>query len=619
MIVKMMKYNIVLFSAERERFIERLRELGMVDITTSGWEPTEADRELVTAIESRTKALAALEQFVAGDDYVAGGAKVEKGKVFESYQSAQSAIAAAKSDNGRLQKLLDEWLPWGDFDCSTLAKLAESGVVLRYFTAQRATFEKNSAEWGANLNIAVVGEDDSAVRFVVIGNGSEEIAIDAQEQKAPSMNNAELKALIEKNDAVVAEQNAVISAVADAKAEIENELAHLKSAMQDVRIEATADKAADGLLLVMEGWAEKDNAERVDAVLNDYPNVVYIKENPSEEDETPVKLKNNRFARLFEMIGGLYALSKYGTLDMTPFFAPFYMLFFAICLNDAGYGAIIFALGLVLALKAPKMRQAAYLTMVCGGATTLFGLYTGSLFGMSIPALMGYENMADCPIPFLDFQGKFFTWALALGVFQILLGMLLDIVFKARVFGITTVFAKLGWFIVLLSGCLAGGLQMLDESWVIPGFTTSSIAFYVAMGVGAVLMLFLNDVKRNPIMNFASGLWDTYNNITGLLSDVLSYIRLFAIGLSGGVLAQVFNSLAMGLTGLDAGIEQFGVGTVFQILGATAILLVGHGINLFMSAISSFVHPMRLTFVEFYKNAGFEMTTRAFEPLTKEQ
>lgn len=619
MIVKMMKYNIVLFSAERERFVERLRELGMVDITTSGWEPTEADRELVTAIESRTKALAALEQFVAGDDYKAGAAKIESGKAFEAYQSAQSAIAAAKSENARLQKSLEEWLPWGDFDCSTLAKLAESGVVLRYFTAQRATFEKSSAEWGETLNIAVVGEDDSAVRFVVIGNGSEEIAIDAQEQKAPTMNNAELKALIEKNDAVVAEQNAVISAVADAKVEIEAELAQLKSAMQDVRIEATADKAAEGLLLVLEGWAEKETSAVVDAALNDYPNVVYIKEDPTEDDETPVKLKNNRFARLFEMIGGLYALPKYGTLDMTPFFAPFYMLFFAICLNDAGYGAIIFALGLVLALKAPKMRQAAYLTMICGGATTLFGLYTGSLFGMSIPQLMGYENMADCPVPFLDFQGKFFTWALALGVFQILLGMLLDIVFKARMFGITTVFAKLGWFIVLLSGCLAGGLQMLNESWVIPGFTTSSIAFYVAMGVGAVLMLFLNDVKRNPLMNFASGLWDTYNNITGLLSDVLSYIRLFAIGLSGGVLAQVFNSLAMGLTGLDAGIEHFGVGTVFQILGATAILLVGHGINLFMSAISSFVHPMRLTFVEFYKNAGFEMTTRAFEPLTKEQ
>ena len=619
MIVKMMKYNIVLFSAERERFIECLRELGMVDITTSGWEPTEADRELVTAIESRNKALAALAQFAESDEYVAGTTKIEAGEAFTTYLAAQSAIAAAKSENARLEKMFDEWIAWGDFDCSTLAKLAESGVVLRFFTAQRTTFEKSGEEWGANLNIAVVGEDDSTVRFVVIGNGKEEIAIDAQEQKAPTMNSKEIKAQIDANNAIIAGQNAVISAVADARAEIESELATLKCQMQNVRIEATADKAAEGLLLVMEGWAEKGKSAQVDAMLNDYPNVVYVKENPTEEDKTPVKLKNNRFARLFEMIGGLYALPKYGTLDMTPFFAPFYMLFFAICLNDAGYGAIILALGILLAIKGGlKMRQAAYLTMICGGATTLFGLYTGSLFGMSIPQLMGYENMADCPVPFLDFQGKFFTWALALGVFQILLGMLLDIVFKARHFGITTVFAKLGWFIVLLSGCLAGGLQMLDESWVIPGFTTSSLAFYIAMGVGAVLMLLLNNVKRNPIMNVASGLWDTYNNITGLLSDVLSYIRLFAIGLSGGVLAQVFNSLAMGLTGLDAGIEQFGVGTIFQILGATAILLVGHGINLFMSAISSFVHPMRLTFVEFYKNAGFEMTTRKFEPLTKE-
>ena len=167
---------------------------------------------------------------------------------------------------------------------------------------------------------------------------------------------------------------------------------------------------------------------------------------------------------------------------------------------------------------------------------------------------------------------------------------------------------------------------MLNENWAIPGFGTSDIAFYIAVGVGLVLMLFLNDMKRKPIeyillygfvKNAASGLWDTYNNITGLLSDVLSYIRLFAIGLSGGVLAQVFNNLAMGLTGANE-IESFSAGAVFQILGAAVILIIGHAINLFMSAISSFVHPMRLTFVEFYKNAGFEMTSRKFEPLTKE-
>ena len=126
--------------------------------------------------------------------------------------------------------------------------------------------------------------------------------------------------------------------------------------------------------------------------------------------------------------------------------------------------------------------------------------------------------------------------------------------------------------------------------------------------IGVVLMLFFNSPGKNPFVNFGTGLWDTYNNITGILSDVLSYIRLFAIGLSGGVLALVFNSLA---TGLSPDIP------IVREIVIVLILLVGHGINLFMSSISSFVHPMRLTFVEFYKNAGFEMSNRSFDPLRK--
>ena len=147
-------------------------------------------------------------------------------------------------------------------------------------------------------------------------------------------------------------------------------------------------------------------------------------------------------------------------------------------------------------------------------------------------------------------------------------------------------------------------------SITIPGFTAGSVAFYVALGIGFVLLLLLNNVKRNPLINVGAGLWDLYNNITGLLSDVLSYIRLFAIGLSGGVLALVFNTLAQGFVPEGANI-------FVRLLVMIPILLIGHGINLFMSTISSFVHPMRLTFVEFFKNAGFEMATRSFDPIRK--
>ena len=617
MISKMTKYDFVLYAGQSEDFIERLRELGLVDITTTGWEPQEDDRQLITDIEARLKAKDALEAFRASESFIAEAQKTTR--VFETYTAAMQQIAELRSEAARMGKIAGEWSAWGDFSVETVKKLTSQGVVLRFFTTQQSTFESNAEAWNEVYNISVINEQAGQVYFVVITEPDQEVVLDAMEAKLPQCDARKAEAEVAALEAKIAEFDGLLSQCAVSADEIDAEVVTLKERLQGVKIEATAEREADGLLMVMEGWAEAETADKVDALLEEYPNVVYIKSDPTPEDDTPVKLKNNRFARLFEMIGGLYALPKYGTLDMTPFFAPFYMLFFAICLNDAGYGAIIFALGLVLALKSKAMRTAAYLTMVCGGATTLFGLYTGSVFGMSIPSLMGYTDMAECPIPFLDFQGKFFSWALALGVFQILFGMLLNIIFKARTFGITSTFALLGWFIVLVSGCVAGGLQMLNPAWVIPWFTTSSLAFYIAMGVGLVLMLLLNDVRRNPVMNFASGLWDTYNNVTGLLSDVLSYIRLFAIGLSGGVLAQVFNSLALGLTGLSEGIGEFGVGTIFQILGATAILLIGHGINLFMSSISSFVHPMRLTFVEFYKNAGFEMTTRAFEPLKKEQ
>ena len=617
MISKMTKYDFVLYSGQSEDFIERLRELGLVDITTTGWEAQEDDRQLVTDIEARLKAKDALELFRTSESFIESAGTTTD--VFQKYTAASQKIAELRSDIGRMTKIASEWSAWGDFSVETVKNLLAQGVVLRFFTTQRSTFDAYAEAWNSQFNISIINEVAGIVYFVVVTDPDTDVVLDAMEAKLPQCDAGQAEAEVVALEAKIAEFDTLLSQCALSISELDAEIAALKERLQNVKIEESATREADGLLMVMEGWAEAETAEKVDSLLEQYPNVVYIKSEPTPEDDTPVKLKNNRFARLFEMIGGLYALPKYGTLDMTPFFAPFYMLFFAICLNDAGYGAIIFTLGLVLALKSKAMRTAGYLTMVCGGATTLFGLYTGSLFGMSIPALMGYPDMAECPIPFLDFQGKFFSWALALGVFQILFGMLLNIIFKARTFGITSTFALLGWFIILVSGCLAGGLQLLNPAWVIPWFTTSSIAFYVAMGVGFVLMLLLNDVHRNPVMNFASGLWDTYNNITGLLSDVLSYIRLFAIGLSGGVLAQVFNSLAMGLTGLDAGIGEFGVGTIFQILGATAILLVGHGINLFMSAISSFVHPMQLTFVEFYKNAGFEMTTRAFEPLKKEQ
>ena len=615
MIVKMIKYDFVLYSGEHQRFLERLQELGLVDVTVTGWEPSEGDLRMIADVEAKTKVAEVLSAKAAEEGFVAGEPFATGQEAFEAYNEAQAEAAALRGEIARYQKSAEELLPWGEFSTATVAKMAEQGVVLRYFSCTTSAFADNSAAWNERYTIAPISEQGGQSYFVVVATPEAEIEIDAEEIKAPAMNYREAENLVAEKSAALAKTDKVVARAAATAEKVQAMAAEAREKLQLAKVVASGEKAADGKLVVMESWAEAETAEKVDAMLEEYPYMIYLKSQPTEEDNTPVKLKNNRFARLFEMIGDMYALPKYGTLDLTPFFGPFYMLFFAICLNDAGYGAILLAAGLALYFKGGKgLRMASLLTMVCGGATTLFGLYTGSLFGLSIPDMLGYESIQKSP--FLDFQNDFFSIALALGVFQIMFGMAINIVMKTRLFGFKSAMPLLGWFIVLLSGVLALALPMLNENWVIPFFTASSPAFYAAAGLGVAFMLLFNG--KNPIMSILSGLWDTYNNITGLLSDVLSYIRLFAIGLSGGVLAQVFNQLSVGLTGLDGGIEQFGVGTIFQIIGASAILLIGHGINLFMSAISSFVHPMRLTFVEFYKNAGFEMTSRAFKPLKKE-
>jgi len=616
MISKMIRYDIVLYAGQQEHFVNELRELGLVDITTTGWEPNESDRVLLSQIESYNKAYEFLSSFASSEQYNANAMAYASGaEAFECYESARTERQRIAQEVTRLEKLAEEVAPWGSYSMADIARLSERGLSLRFFMSQTATFERIVEELAEGLTIAEIGRTQSNVYFAVIATDNTPVVIDGQEVRLPQLDSEAMHKEIARLKAESKALDEIFSRAALSKELIAAECGTLKEQLQGLKVGAMAQREADGHLLILEGWAEADTADRVDALLKEYPNLVYERRDATIDDVAPVKLKNNKFARLFELIGSMYALPKYGTLDLTAIFGPFYMLFFAICLNDAGYGAVLLALGIILLKKGgPKLRQAAWLSIVCATATVLFGTYTGSLFGMSIPELLGYE--AGEPTPFLDFPNQFFSIALAIGVVQILIGMAINIYMQTRLFGFTSTFGLLGWFIIILSGSIAIGLPMFGLS--IPGFDASSPLFYACLGVGAVLMLLLNNVKRNPLINLGAGLWDAYNNITGLLSDVLSYIRLFAIGLSGGVLAQVFNSLAMGLSGLSEGIgDSAWYVVVVQIIAASAILIIGHGINLFMSAISSFVHPMRLTFVEFYKNAGFEMGQRTFDPVRK--
>ena len=232
--------------------------------------------------------------------------------------------------------------------------------MLRFFTAQRDAFEKSRDAWNEQAPVEVIHETSSTVWFVAVSHEGAELSFDAQEVKAPAMTAHDAEAKVASLRSRLQRHRRRDVARRGVRRTHRARLQPvLREELQRVKVTATAEAAADGTLLIMEGWAERETSDRVDALLDEYPNVLYIKSDPTPEDETPVKLKNNRFARIFEMVGDMYARPKYGTIDLTPFFAPFYMLFFGICLNDAGYGLILLAMGMAMLwkFKGGMMRQ----------------------------------------------------------------------------------------------------------------------------------------------------------------------------------------------------------------------------------------------------------------------
>jgi len=189
-----------------------------------------------------------------------------------------------------------------------------------------------------------------------------------------------------------------------------------------------------------------------------------------------------------------------------------------------------------------------------------------------------------------------------IGLIQVLLGMVLAGAKAAKLYGWKYGVGKMSWVVALLSAIACFGLPFCGVA--LPILVT--YVLYALMGVSVLGIFFFNTPDKNVVVNFGSGLWDTYGMATGLLGDLLSYIRLFALGLTGGVLGGVFNQLAMDLTA--------DMSWVIRWLPMLIILLLGHGINFALCMISSFVHPMRLTFVEFFKNADFEGGGKEYSP-----
>lgn len=598
MIVSMLKYTFLVYHADYAEFLQKIKEMELLH-------PIEKANRTID--ESLLEDAARYKNIIRIFEQQLGGKEIDTTKrmegkaILQKYDSLKREKEDLSQQLGYLQKDVEKLYPWGYFDLETIEKIQAAGVVLEFYSCAQRDFNN---KWNEDYFLFEQATIASTVYFVLVSPEGSTSDLDAERHIFSSET---LNSLEKKCENIQEEINKI-----DEKIDllIEDSLHSLRFAYEELmdeialsKVIANTDPAVEEKVRVLEAWCPEDKVAELNSFA-DEKNMLYITAEPSLEENVPIKLKNNRFARLFEFIGELYDLPNYHERDLTPFFAPFYLLFFGLCLGDAGYG-LVFILGGLLArrkMENPVYKSVMTLAVWLGGATVLMGIVSGTFFGYSlidsqIPWLQSFKAVM------LD-SNKLFYNALILGVIQILFGMVVKFIGQIKRFGFLSAISTLGWLFLLL-GC--GGTYVLSA---FAGLDSEMAKWmYIIFGIlGLGCVLILNDVKRNPLFNLGSGLWDSYNMITGILGDVLSYIRIFALGLSGGVMGLVFNDLAINMSG-DIPV----LSTIIMVL----IMLVGHSINIFINGIGAFVHPMRLTFVEFYKNAGFQGGGKKYKPFAK--
>ena len=586
----MTKYNFILLSGDVEDFLKKLQGVGVMDITRSTKPIDEKSETLSSKAGNYRKALSLLKNVQAAEfaDKVYGDIA---SNVIETVNEKEIATAQLY----QLQKDMEERLPWGQFDIKNIKRLEEQGLRLHFYKVKTSNF---NPEWNENYALSEISNDGTSTYFVVVSD-DENYEFPLKELPAPDSDCTAIEKKINELIYEIEKKDRRLAELKCHEKDIQNELDKtlLKLDLHLAHISGT--KAAEDYITVFEGFAPADKEAELKKML-DREEVFYLVEKAKVDDNPPIKLKNNKFVSMFEILTDMYGRPKYNEFDPTVFISIFFMLFFAFCMGDAGYGLVL--IGASLALK-KALGKIAPLGITLGIATTVIGLLFHTFFSTDMLTWSCIPDVVKkCMVPsqIAGFDGTM-VLAIIVGIVHICLAMIVKTYQATKVNGFFNSLGTWGWTLLIVGGVIVGGLALI-------GVIDSAITKWVIIGIGilsALGIFFLNDLHRNPLKNVGAGLWETYNTATGLLGDVLSYLRLYALGLAGAKLGEAFN--AIGLQALGDG----GAGWVWFIL----IVVVGHVLNVAMCILGAFVHPLRLNFLEFFKNSGYEGTGRKYNPL----
>ena len=605
MIVKMSKYAFMVYHREYDAFLTTLRELGVVHVkeTNSVLDNAElqallAERKQVSTAIRYCKNLNSQTKEVTVAP-ARGLTKAEGLKLvgkLEEMQEKQAQLQAAKVS---LEKDIAYMDIWGEFSYANIRRLKKAGFDVTFFSCPTSKYEP---KWGEEYNAFLVNNFQSVTYFVTVTKTGTPIDIDAERPKMPDRGLAKLHLAMEQ---LLDNIKVLNNQLKEYAAEQYNTLVELEKNIQnEFNLSNTlvqTDREAGDKLMLLEGFVPTEEAPAMEVALE--KEGYYFQELDIQDgDRVPIKLKNNKFNRLYEPITKMFSLPNYTEFDPTPLLAPFFMLFFGLCFGDGGYGLLVLLACSFFKRKVnPDFKPYLTLFQYLGLAAIIVGTCTGSFFGIALADVPALSKVKD----YFVSSDNLMTFSIVIGLVQIIFGKTVAAFKMKAQKGVKYSIAPFAWVFVITALALAFGLPMLNLQ--LPE-TVKTVFIGIAV-IGLVVAYLYNSPGKNIFLNFGTGLWNTYNMASGLLGDTLSYIRLFAIGLTGAILGGVFNQLAVDMTE--------GMNIVLRAVCMLLILLVGHAINIGLCTISSLVHPLRLIFVEYYKNAEFEGGGKEYRPFKK--
>ena len=587
MIVPMKKVLLLALKSDRDTSLEKLREFGAVEVvsenladsadrTANAAELAALDRVIGSLSSRKASGADDLPQIPAGDKALLEYAL----NVYVKSEDLARQLDALRKEQAAL-------LPWGEYSPAVIADLRSKNI---YVYLCESTLEQQAvlAATLENAAVQVISSGQGMCRFAVISQGA--IVDTVLPEVLPGERSlSAVCADIDDNQA----QRIAVEKEFDALFEALNKLKTLRGKLaSEVELLSVSDGLSDcGQIVALRGFVPEPQAEKLQNTARENAWALLLSD-PEPGETVPVLLEPPRWVKpvlpLFQFLG---IAPGYEEFDMSPGMLIFFSIFFSMIINDAGYALIMLAASVVAAVvlrKNPKTALPCRLAIVLSGCAAAWGIVNGSFFGTEVKALqLGFFASGSSQMAHLQLV------CFVLALVHLSLGHCWRLVNASSVL---EVIGQLGWIpILLLDFMVVLGLL------VFPGMALPTWAL-ITGGVG-LLMVLIGGVDWRDVGAICNFPFD----LIGSFTDTLSYVRLFAVGMSGTYMAQSFNSMGMQLWDISP----------WLIPVAILVILFGHLLNVALAFMGVLVHGVRLNTLEFSNHAGIRWGGQAFKPLKK--